>query len=586
MTKSGILALLSALTALLAGSGALAKAEFSVPPAERSIIKNVRLLPMTGDNEVLEGLAVLVEGGVIKKIAPIEELGDVGLVIDGDGGFLAPGYIDAHIHGWGADYYLNYLAHGVTTALTLGDRGKNLPSLMTAKRKIAAGEKAGPDLYTTGRTIGSQINIETPMAARKHVRRLKKDGHSFVKTYDGVSREIFDATVAEAARRDMSVFGHISGEFPVEHSLENGLDVIAHAEELYFDYFDGTGDDDLDAFDGLTRPAPDKAQRAIDLMVESDVALIPNLSFTFAAAKLWDNQNEVLSGPEIEYLHPELIAGDWNDGHITRRNKPGKRIFRGRIKYDFIHDLTLRAHNSGVLIVTGTDAPLPGLHPGLSLHSEMRELVKAGLHHNAAFAAATRNGGDFVAKYADKDAKIGAIKVGYEADFVLLADNPLSDIRHAAAIKGVMSNGRWYARALLDEMRTERAAFYKQVKDVAGEIGEAVMRGDGADTILGRLQEAHMTEDPETQEYMRRSMHRRAVDAYRNGDNDELLRISIIITETFPSLPRGWQLLGDAYSVMEQSDKALEAYTRALEADPDFSDARARIEEIKAETSD
>ncbi len=42
------------------------------------------------------------------------------------------------------------------------------------------------------------------------------------------------------------------------------------------------------------------------------------------------------------------------------------------------------------------------------------------------------------------------VAVGYRADLVLLAHNPLTDIMHVAGPAGVMVGGRWLPRAVLE----------------------------------------------------------------------------------------------------------------------------------------
>ena len=44
------------------------------------------------------------------------------------------------------------------------------------------------------------------------------------------------------------------------------------------------------------------------------------------------------------------------------------------------------------------------------------------------------------------------MRVGARADLVLLAANPLADIRNTERITGVVHGGRWLSRAALDTM--------------------------------------------------------------------------------------------------------------------------------------
>ena len=72
-------------------------------------------------------------------------------------------------------------------------------------------------------------------------------------------------------------------------------------------------------------------------------------------------------------------------------------------------------------------------------------MTRAGLTPYQALAAGTRN----VAAFFGTLAETGTVAVGKRADLVLLAGNPLADIRQTARIAGVMLGGRWLARAEL-----------------------------------------------------------------------------------------------------------------------------------------
>ncbi len=435
--------------------------------AGTTVLRNVRVVPMDSER-VSDSVVVVVRDGRIAEIVPAAgfETPPSAEEIDGEGGYLIPGLVDAHMHYRHADDFLNYLSHGVTTVLGLGQPEKDLARLREIQVQIAAGEKIGPRIYTTGGTIANHVDLETAEDGRAYVQRLKREGYDFIKVYNETPRAVFDAVVEEARLQGLSVFGHVPRNYPAEYSLAHGLDVVAHAEELYFTYFGGPRDSQLDEFDASHVPDLSLAEGIVDLMLEHEVALIPNLIFTFNTMQLWNDEEAVFAAPEMAYLHPALAAA-WRSGSPARRDRIRKRMLRERIKYSLIHELTRRAHEAGVMIVTGSDAPLPGLHPGLSLHGEMRELVKAGLSYFEALSAATSAAGELVARFVEPGARIGRVEPGYEADLVLLRRNPLEDIRHAAEIAGVMSDGRWHPRSELERLRRGRSERYAVLSSVS-----------------------------------------------------------------------------------------------------------------------
>ncbi len=422
------------------------------PVSAETIIHNVNLVTM-GDDGLVSGKAVVIDEGRITAIIPESGAAsrDAAVIIDAGGKYLTPGMVDAHMHHYDAVPYVNYIANGVTTVIGLGQR-RSAESFLALREAIEAGEQIGPQIYTGYMTIASHIDIEDPDEARDYVRKLKPDGYDLVKVYNNIPQDVFDAVVDEAAKNDLSVFGHLPRNFPVEYSLSHGLDVVAHAEEFYFAYFGGPRDQALPEFDGSDVIDLDRADKVIDLMVKHDIALIPNIVFTFVTMRFWDDEEAAMADPEMAYW-PEVAHDAWRQSNGARRDQIDKRMLRDRVKYNVIHDFTRRAQAAGVLIATGTDAPERGVLSGASVHSEMRELVKSGLTIEQALAAATSNGGKLIEKYIDKDVRLGVIAPGYEADLVLVSENPLDNIRNMKMIDGVMVDGVWHDRHALDAMR-------------------------------------------------------------------------------------------------------------------------------------
>lgn len=105
-------------------------------------------------------------------------------------------------------------------------------------------------------------------------------------------------------------------------------------------------------------------------------------------------------------------------------------------------------HEAGVGLLLGNDPPWSGPIPGYFVYEELAALVEAGLTPYAALLTGTRN----VAAYWGTLDSTGTIAVGKRADLVLLAGNPLEDVRHTARPAGVMLGGRWLSRAELDQI--------------------------------------------------------------------------------------------------------------------------------------
>ena len=105
-----------------------------------------------------------------------------------------------------------YVASGVTTVRTMG----STPDLRHWRAESAANRLVSPAIYTAGRvldgpseTYQGEAGLETAAAAVQAVREQHDAGFDFIKVYNSLSREVYEAIVAEARRVGMPVAGHV-----------------------------------------------------------------------------------------------------------------------------------------------------------------------------------------------------------------------------------------------------------------------------------------------------------------------------------------------------------------------------------------
>lgn len=433
---------------------AVAPAAVAQTPA-RTIVSNVNIVTLD-ERGVIEGGAIVIRDGHIERILnPGQRFPRGATVIDGAGGYLIPGLIDAHIHFNRENELASYLRYGVTTVLSLGDPADTIEALATARRRQAAGEVVGAHLYATERTIANHIRIESVAEVEPYLDHLQQNGYEFVKTYNEIPQDVFDAVVAGARRRGMGVFSHMPRNFPPEYALSNGVNVIAHMEEFFFTTFEGPRDRDLEAMQPDWMPDYSRINPILDLAAQNEVAIISNLVASDVFRNLWVDESRALDIPDLANIHPE-DAALWRQYNYSRRPQQALRQRREQIKYPLIRTMTYRAQQRGVLLLAGSDAPLPGIFPGRSLQQELRLLVSAGLSPEEALRTATVNGGAAIRRWVDEDACVGVIQVGCEADLVLLNANPLEDIRNTEAIARIFADGRSFTPEELEALARPR----------------------------------------------------------------------------------------------------------------------------------
>ena len=96
-----------------------------------------------------------------------------------------------------------------------------------------------------------------------------------------------------------------------------------------------------------------------------------------------------------------------------------------------------RAHEHGVLLVTGSDAGNPLVIHGPTVQHEMQLWVQAGIPTSVALQAATWN----ASRLLRAQNRMGSIRVGNEADLLVVDGNPLEDIKATEAISFVIFKG-------------------------------------------------------------------------------------------------------------------------------------------------
>jgi cytosine/adenosine deaminase-related metal-dependent hydrolase len=209
-------------------------------------LENVHVVPM--DSEiVIYDQAVIVEGDRIVGIIPMEEYvpPDRAERIDGGGGYLMPGLVDAHVH---LETYMDarpefgdapvFLRHGITSVFNL----RGFPEHLVLRDRIARGEIVAPTLYTSGEFV-NEPRVNDPAEAANEVRAQARAGYDMIKfrevvdhdvgvlTTDGVDLETFRAIWRSASDRDLPVIGHAPHALGLDAVLESPL-TLAHMGEL------------------------------------------------------------------------------------------------------------------------------------------------------------------------------------------------------------------------------------------------------------------------------------------------------------------------------------------------------------------
>ncbi|MGQ8365358.1 amidohydrolase family protein [Glaciecola sp. 1036] len=437
---------------------------------QKIVISNVSMLSEGGET-MIPNQNVFIDSGVIVAIGTDFDIPEDAKIIDGKDQFLIPGLVDAHVHLWQSpNDLLLYLANGVTHIRELNGSEEHLQW----KQEVLTG-RAGPDIFVASRRHNSNNviaglfnrwtakmnNVSSSESIEQDLLALDKQGFDAVKVYTHLTPEHFAEFNRVASQHNIKLLGHIPYSMKLEDIAKSNLRDLAHIEEIVkaLDW----------EFGGMTR---DNTQEHLDYvqersdavakeLAENNVSVVTTLTLSESFAKQKIALHQSLSEVELAYVNPGIaestfpsirVMGWLPDVNIYRlpENYPQDKIAGNQRywkAYAQAHRLVLQALvKHQVTILAGTDANVPVMVPGFSLHEEFESMLKTGMSQADIIRTATENPATIMG------IKSGKIKQGYQADLVLLTANPLQDIRNTRNIEAVISNGRLYERSTLDAM--------------------------------------------------------------------------------------------------------------------------------------
>ncbi|HET9793744.1 MAG TPA: amidohydrolase family protein, partial [Thermoanaerobaculia bacterium] len=369
-------------------------------------------------------------------------------VIEGAGKWIVPGFVDAHVHvesaadtkamiRWGVTS-ARLMAEGARAAAHLGEHSRSrhhTPELFpaapifTAKSGWWSEEPPDPDLdrfpadaaaaktaVFLARSLGSrEIKVmDDDMGwCRDPLPKLPK-----------IPAEVRSALIAEARRLGLRVSVHAPDLADASDAVADGATVLAH------------GIVDAPVTDDLVRR-----------MREAHVFYVPTLDIFDFLADPRAFMARVLSDSRIrESLPKATLVRYASDAYFEtyRRRYPNAAFVSRQLPVLSANAAKLKA--AGVDVALGTDM---WAFPGAGLHIELEDFVRAGWTPLEAIRAATL----VSARSLGADADRGTIETGKRADFVILENDPLRDIRNTRSIERVFKAGR----VAWSRYKTERA---------------------------------------------------------------------------------------------------------------------------------
>ncbi len=428
-------------------------------PFSQLIIRGVTLI--NGDGSPPRGpIDIVVENNKIVSIdvvgydgIPIEDedrpkLKPGGHELDANGMYLLPGFIDMHGHiggkaqGAEPDYVFKlWMAHGVTTVRQ--PSGRNALEL---KRQSAANEIIAPRIFEyTGFGSGSDQTISTPEMAREWVRSNAKKGADGIKFF-GAEPEIFAAALDENKKLGLRSACHHAqlsvARWNVLHSARAGLTSMEHwyglPEALFTDRtvqdypLDYNYQNEQNRFEEAGKlwkqaapPYSEHWNEVMNELIALDFTIDPTFNIYEASRDLMRARraewHEDYTLPSLwKFYEPSKIShGSYWHYWGTEQEIEWKKNFQ--LWMTFVNEYK----NRGGRVTTGSDSGFIYQLYGFAYIRELELLREAGFHPLEVIRAATLNGAEALGW----DDKIGSVQIGKLADFVIVEENPLVNLK-------------------------------------------------------------------------------------------------------------------------------------------------------------
>lgn len=406
---------------------------------------------------------IVVKGNRIAAIArgsvPQEVIDSASQIIDADGMYVMPGFVDVHGHNGdpgkapNADYgYRLWLAHGVTSVRGVAfDYGPNNIAL-DHKRRSAANSIVAPRLYAYAvfGDVWPNGAVDTPAKAREWVRWIAAKGYDGIKFFNTDAPDVLEAALDEAEAQKLGTVAHLGqrgvAQVTARKAVELGLDGVTHfyghMESLLdgaalvkypsdYNYLDEQSrfSEVANLADQIVEPGSEKWDDYVDYLVEEKVTLSPTFNI-YAASR--DVMRERNADWHAKYTLPSLMNfyepsltnhGSYYHDWSTEDEVAWRRFYVPWMR------LTNEFKNKGGRVTVGSDPGYIYQTWGFAYIGELEMLQEAGFSPLEVLQAATMNGADEIYEPKGIAAPFGTIKIGKLADLVIAPENPLANFK-------------------------------------------------------------------------------------------------------------------------------------------------------------
>lgn len=457
--------------------------------AQGTVVQNVTIVN-TRDGSLMSGMTVIIDNGKIQRIISAKAVSVSGsaLSIDGTGKYMVPGFLDMHTHAMGAadkqpSYWPLLISNGITGIREMAGSAELIQRVRKLNTESAAGKVDAPEVVQ----IPGELFVGTKSVALavEQVRQQKAMGADFIKIISP-NREATFAILAESKNQQMEVAGHLPRTVSAIEVSEAGMHAIEHLGAGPGIVLDCSREE-TNVRQALTggKGAPPVFSPLVVLnpllfasldapyfeqaMDNYDDDKCQSLARTFASNGTWQVPTLIrlrtmaFSDDPLYRSDPNLIYMDkttralWErlaQQYTTTVSATANATFKNY--YGLQKNIVKLLNQNKVKMMTGSDLGGLWVIPGFSLHQEFHELAAAGLSPLEILQMTTLNPAQFL----HREASMGTVEPGKNADLVLLDANPVADVKSLDKVSAVFLKGHYFAKEDLKKMQRDVAQAY------------------------------------------------------------------------------------------------------------------------------
>jgi imidazolonepropionase-like amidohydrolase len=432
-------------------------------PFNQLIIRGVTLINGNGapprgpidivvENNRIKAIKVVGNPGVAIKDSRRPKLKEGGRELDAEGMYLLPGFIDMHGHiggesqGADAEYVFKlWMAHGITT-IREPSCGNGLDWVLEHRRRSQNNEITAPRILAyTAFGMGSKDPISTPEMARAWVRKNAQNGADGVKFF-GAPPEIMAAALNENKKLNLRSACHHAqmdvARWNVLNSARAGLTSMEHwyglPEALFTDRtvqnypLDYNYQNEQHRFGEAGRlwkqaakPYSEHWNKVMDELLELDFTLDPTFN-------IYEASRDLQRTRRLEWHEDYTMPALWRFYMPSKESHGSYWHFWGteeevawKNNYQLWMTFINEYKNRGGRVTAGSDSGFIFQLYGFAFIRELELLREAGFHPLEVIRSATLNGAEALGM----DNEIGSVEIGKLADFVIVEENPLQNLK-------------------------------------------------------------------------------------------------------------------------------------------------------------